>query len=161
MQSELFHFPVTTVWHVFTDGAGPRKYNDQVNLGLGFAVICDSELIHDYSNVIQNPDGTNILAEFLAIYAALEYAAHHAPAGAGIAIWCDCEYVVDSLKGFVPVRKDHLVGVYGLIKDAMLELGGRVVFNFVPREENTIADMLSKQGFPVKEKKKKGQETIS
>lgn len=157
--ADLFQFPVETVWHVFTDGAGPRKYNDQVNLGLGFAVINDSELIFEFSKVVQDPNGTNILAEFLAIHAAMEYAVLNAPANAGVAVWCDCEYVVDSLKGFCAVRKEHLVPVYDMIKDSMLELGGRVVFNFIPREENKLADLLSKQGFP--DKKKKGQEISS
>ena len=116
-------------------------------MGTGYVLVDEwGEELFGVSSFIQSNNSTNILAEMLAIESAL-CAIKSLQCGFNWVVWCDCEYVVHSCDRPDLVRKSHLIPVMNRIQSLMDDLRRLVVVKYIPREENTFADVLSKKMF--------------
>ena len=86
---------------------------------------------------------TNNVAEYVAAICALEWVTRHGHAGE-VRLVGDSELVVRQMNGEYRVRAEHLLPY----RDRLAQLASgfrKVEFRWVPREENTRADELSKR----------------
>lgn len=149
MNSEKYfkNTPEGGVCFAFCDGAGPRVRNARKCMGTG-AVLLDQfgTVFFEGSWLHFSDKSTNVLAEFLAIEDTLR-AIEAYQSNCGWVVYCDNEYVVDAVAGYAPVRKPHLEPVMARIAASVIRLRGLVRVMWLPREQNNMADKLSKAGF--------------
>jgi ribonuclease HI len=90
-----------------------------------------------------SPHSTNNVAEYAGATHALEWLVHQGYAGE-VVVYGDSELVVRQMNGEYEVRAEHLKAYH----DHLAQLAARfsrAEFHWIPREENTRADALSKQ----------------
>lgn len=97
---------------------------------------------------------TNNIAEYTAVVGALEWFRDNAtmmqcnnpPAGeAGETIYqffLDSKLVVNQLNGLYKVKENHLRELILKVRGLEQEIGGRIYYSLIPREENFEADVL-------------------
>lgn len=93
-------------------------------------------------------DMTTNVAEYGGLIGALELAEAHVPNGDIVEVRGDSQLVVRQVNGQYRVKKQHLVPYVSRAKEMIERLRARgisVILNWVPREENTQADELSKK----------------
>jgi len=56
--------------------------------------------------------------------------------------YLDSELIVRQLKGEYKIKNEGLKPLYWQIRELIMEFGGKVSFNHIPREQNTEADRL-------------------
>lgn len=131
----------------YTDGAclgnpGP--------MGIGVVIYRDGVMVEQLSEWIG--EGTNNVAEYRAIIKALETA--HSMGETAVHIKSDSELVVKQLNREYKVRDP---GLSPLRKEVdRLCHGMKVSFEHIPREKNSKADALSKEGAELGLKRGKG-----
>ncbi|MBI5046567.1 ribonuclease HI family protein [Candidatus Micrarchaeota archaeon] len=130
----------------FTDGAclgnpGP--------MGIGIVVYRDGMIVEELSEYIGH--GTNNIAEYTAIIKALETV--HSMGDIEVHIKSDSELIVRQLNNEYKVKDPKLAP----LKEAVDKLcnGIKVSFEHIPREKNSIADGLSKEGAEIGKKREK------
>lgn len=124
-----------------TDGAargnpGPSSY--------GF-VIKDAKsgaILHQEGKVLEN--GTNNVAEYTGVLAALEYVHkyYNAKAPHQIKVIADSLLIIQQLSGRFKVKHPRLQSLYQEIK-ALETMIGDVIYQHVYREQNFLADRLA------------------
>ena len=123
-----------------TDGASRGNPGPSA---IGFIIKTDAGVIlHQEGKVLLN--GTNNIAEYMAVYAALEYVKNHFSKKAPhkIEIICDSQLIAKQLSGSYKVKNPSLKEIYKKIKH-LEEVLGNVSYKNVPRAENFIADKLA------------------
>jgi len=99
---------------------------------------------------------TNNQAEYKAVIEALKWVANlpnHIPGMQGngrigngdnleIEFFLDSELVVEQLNQRYKIKNEDLKPLFWQIRDLVMELGGKVSFKYIPREQNKIADKL-------------------
>ncbi|MFN7991121.1 MAG: ribonuclease HI family protein [Candidatus Micrarchaeia archaeon] len=121
----------------FTDGA---SLGNPGPMGIGIVIYRDGLVIEELSEYIGS--GTNNIAEYTAIIKALETA--RSIGEMEVHIKSDSELVVRQLNNEYRVKDPKLVP---LKKDVeRLCSGIKVSFEHIPREKNSAADTLSKEG---------------
>lgn len=120
---------------IHTDGACSGNPGP---MGAGVAIYKGGRLIREISRAIGN--GTNNIAEYTAVKIGLEEAIS---LGAdAVEVRTDSRLVVQQLSGKFRVKSPHLRRLKGEIEG--LSSGLEVHYMWVPREENALADRLSK-----------------
>lgn len=104
------------------------------------------EVIHTYKECIGK--ATNNEAEYKAIIKALEILSkstwlkeNNSPENEVICR-LDSQLVVEQLKGNYKVKQEHLNGFVDRVKELLREFNLNISFNYVPREQNKVADKL-------------------
>ena len=59
-----------------------------------------------------------------------------------IAFYLDSELVVEQLNQRYKLKNEGLKPLFWQVRDLIMQLGGRVTFSYIPREQNKIADKL-------------------
>lgn len=118
---------------VFTDG-GSR--GNPGPAGIGVFILPDVK----FGKYIGQ--ATNNQAEYTAVLEALKYLKENIKEDCIIKFSLDSQLVVEQLNGNYKLKHDGLKPLFWQIRDLILVLGGRVVFNHVLREKNKIADEL-------------------
>lgn len=140
--------PDNGICFAFCDGAGPRVREARKCMGTGVVLIDQGgSVFYESSYLHFSEHSTNILAEMLALEDTLRAIEAYGIKDAGWVIFNDNEYVVDAACGYTPVRKPHLVPVMERVHAAIIRLRGLVVVKWMSRDENNLADKLSKSGF--------------
>ena len=122
---------------IHTDGA---SLGNPGPMGAGVAVYKDGKLVKEISEYLGN--GTNNIAEYTAVIHALETA--HEMDEKEVVIRSDSQLLVRQMNGEYKVRDPNLKKLRFRIQG--LCVGIKVTFEHIPREENKIADKLSKKG---------------
>lgn len=123
---------------VFSDG-GAR--GNPGPAGIGFVIKADNgNLVFEKGEYIG--EATNNIAEYTAILRALEYIKDHKLEIDSIVANLDSELVVRQLNQIYKVKDEKLKKLYLEVRELVMELGGSVTFNHIPRSQNAIADKL-------------------
>ena len=85
---------------------------------------------------------TNNIAEYQAIVAGLLWVKENIKEDSQIECYLDSQLVVEQLKGNYKMKNEGLKPLYWQARSLIMDLGGKVIFNYVPREENKEADAL-------------------
>lgn len=126
----------------WTDG-GARGNPGPAGFGV---VICDEtgETIEEISEYLG--ETTNNQAEYQAVVTALSRI-KELSGGEAVTVHArlDSELVVRQLAGQYKVKNEGLKPLYWQIRDLVMELGGQVQFQHIPRRENKRADELANE----------------
>ncbi len=140
---------------VYFDGACSENGRMDADTGIGYWAHdedTDKELfrVSEYGG-----KGTNNTAEYKALIKALEKLIELGVSGKRIIVQGDSQLVIKQVFGGWKCNHDHLIKLrdqaWGLIE----RLGGAVKGEWIPREQNAVADSLSKEGI------KKGESMTS
>jgi ribonuclease HI len=121
----------------YTDGACSGNPG---RMGIGIVVYRNGKKIGEVSESIG--DGTNNIAEYTAIIRAIEFA--RLQEERELHIRTDSELVVKQLTGKYRIKDKKLKLLYGQI--FCLSEGMKIIYEHIPREQNSEADKLAKKG---------------
>ena len=122
---------------IFSDG-GARGNPGPAGIGV---VIRDDGQIHEISEYIGQ--ATNNQAEYQAVIKALDWISGNIKeTDFNIEFFLDSQLVVEQLNGRYKLKNEGLKPLFWQIRELIIKLGGRVSFNYIPREKNKEADKL-------------------
>jgi ribonuclease HI len=106
-------------------------------------------LVENCGVVAKGPSATNNLAEYTAVTKALEWAAQHLEPGQDIVVRTDSQLVVNQLNGVWEVRSQKIWPLHQQAKLALAQLrrSHQVKLDWVPREQNSEADRLTRVAY--------------
>lgn len=133
---------------VYTDGA---CFGNPGTMGIGIVVYKNKKLIKKISEYIGK--GTNNIAEYIAVLKALEYVKKSNEKK--VEIRSDSELLIKQMNNEYKVKKQHLKELKTEIN--RIKEGIETKFKWVKREENSIADELSKNAIFEKQKQDTNQ----
>lgn len=87
-------------------------------------------------------EGTNNFAEYTAIIKALEWCKENNKTDSVIECFLDSQLVVEQLNQRYKLKNEGLKPLFWQVRGLVMDLGGKVSFAYVPREENKEADAL-------------------
>ncbi|MCL5795049.1 MAG: ribonuclease HI family protein [Patescibacteria group bacterium] len=90
---------------------------------------------------------TNNQAEYTGVLKALEYLVNKFSAtekkeGIEIKFFLDSQLIVEQMNGRYKIKNEGLKPLFWQIRGLIMDLGGKVTFSHVPREQNSLADEL-------------------
>ncbi len=126
------------VYELYTDGAS--KGNPGYS-GIGFVIKKEGCIIEEKSEYIGIT--TNNVAEYTALLRGLERA--HELGIKNIRVFSDSELMVKQINGIYSIKNEKLKGLAAKIMHLITTFDS-FVLKHIPREENKLADKLSKDG---------------
>ena len=128
---------------VFFDGA-VEPTNPGGTGSYGFAVFDQNKILYTESIIIGKGEGiTNNLAEYSGLLHALQWLYKNDYQEQEIIIYGDSKLVIEQMTGRWRIKKGVYVPVAVRCQEALKHFT-KISFQWIPREENTIADALSK-----------------
>ena len=118
-----------------TDGA---CFSNPGPMGIGVVITRGGKRIKEISEFLGK--GTNNIAEYAAVLRALEFAKKLGETE--VEIRSDSQLIVKQLKGEYKIKAPHLRELKHRILETAKEI--KLSFKWVPREQNALADKLSK-----------------
>src|SRR3990167_8645994 len=117
---------------IYTDG-GARGNPGPAGAGI---VFCDDkkQIKHKISRYLG--EMTNNQAEYRAVILALDYIEQEKIQFDEIYFYLDSQLVVEQLNQRYKIKNQGLKPLFWEIREKILKLGGKINFEFVPREEN-------------------------
>ena len=133
---------------VYTDG-GARGNPGPAAIGV---YIIDHEGKEILRKGKQIGEATNNTAEYSAVIEALKWIKENIESVLNISnpnlqFYLDSSLVVNQLNGIFKVKQKHLRELLLQVKLLEQEVGGKILYNFIPREKNIIADSLVNNSF--------------
>lgn len=133
---------------VYTDG-GARGNPGPAAIGV---YIIDSEGKEILRMSKQIGEATNNIAEYTAVIEALKWIKENISSGIkttelNFQFYLDSSLVVNQMNGIFKVKQKHLRELLLKVKILEQEVGGKILYNFIPREKNKIADFLVNNSF--------------
>lgn len=133
---------------VYTDG-GARGNPGPAAIGV---YIIDSEGKEILRMSKQIGEATNNVAEYTAVIEALKWVKENILSSMkttelNFQFYLDSSLVVNQMNGIFKVKQKHLRELLLQVKMLEQEVGGKILYNFVPREKNKIADFLVNNSF--------------
>lgn len=129
---------------IYSDG-GAR--GNPGHAGIGFLIFEGSSLVFAYQKYIGQT--TNNVAEYSAVYEALNYLNLQQKNTQNISLYLDSELVVKQLSGIYKIKKPHLIVLCQKVQQLIFQLQKqglkKISFYHIPREENKQADYLVNQ----------------
>lgn len=135
---------------VFSDG-GAR--GNPGPAGIGVVIRFGEDDVKHISKYIG--EKTNNQAEYTAVIEALKWLIKNPPSTLDnenaeeedweIEFFLDSQLVVEQLNGRYKIKNEGLKPLYSEIRELIMDLGGKVSFRYIPREENVEADKLVNQ----------------
>ena len=132
---------------IFTDGA---SLGNPGPMGVGIVIYREGIIVEELSEYIG--EGTNNIAEYSAVIKALETV--HSMGEMEAHVKSDSQLIVRQLNGEYKVKDPDLRPLYERV--IHLCKGLKVHFEHIPREHNTEADKLSKEGAEIGKKRSGG-----
>lgn len=107
-----------------------------------FVVIIDGDIIYEESKFLGK--ATNNVAEYKGARQAMRWLKENEKNYVGLTInfFLDSQLVVNQLNGEYKIKNRNLIPLAREIKKLQKEIDGQIVFNFVRRDKNKIADRL-------------------
>jgi ribonuclease HI len=137
--------------YIFTDGA---SFGNPGPMGIGIVIKKNGTVLKEISEYIG--EGTNNIAEYTAVIRALEYAKEKGEKE--VHLRSDSQLIIRQLTGDYRTKDPKLKPLKRRIDLLLKEMN--VVFEHIPREQNSEADELSKKAAE-KGKKKQTKKTSS
>lgn len=130
---------------IFTDGGsrgnpGPAAY--------GFVAFNEKKKIFSGSQYLGI--ATNNQAEYKGVVGALQYVLSIVLKNKNetypeINFFLDSKLIVEQMNGNYKIKNEDLKPLYWQIREMILKLGGKITFDYIPREKNKEADKLVNQ----------------
>ncbi len=132
----------------YFDGAC-EPINPYGNMGLGAVLLKDNEVIFKHSEFVPaSKHNSNNVAEYMALEKILIYIRDTTLIEQKIFIYGDSKMVIMQMKGTWRIKNGIYVKTAKvcqcILKEIEHEIGKNIVFNWIPRELNQLADDLSK-----------------
>ena len=132
----------------YFDGAC-EPFNPGGTAAFGAVVFKDGQRIFERSEIFRPPPGkeaetSNNVAEYLGLIAALDYLRQQGMTGEYITIKGDSMLVIKQMQGQWRIKKGFYVPL-AIDAKHMLSNFPNVRFEWIPREQNELADELSKR----------------
>ncbi len=121
---------------IHSDG-GSRGNPGPAGIGVVIEYVGQTQKIAEYIG-----EATNNQAEYQAIVAGLLWVKENIKEDRQIECYLDSQLVVEQLKGNYKMKNEGLKPLYWQARGLIMDLGGKVTFNYVPREQNKEADAL-------------------
>ncbi len=140
---------------VYTDGACDNTGSGNVGRAIGLGIVLQVGSEYRILEAVHGEPGTSNVAEWLALYRGLAHVAALANTpefrepGATIVMRLDSQLVVNQMNRVWLVNDPTLANYFrGCVEmESMIaKLGHHISFVWIPREQNDIADQLSKIG---------------
>ena len=113
----------------------------------GWVAYVGGEKIHEECAVVcSGPGATNNVAEYSAVIAALEWLVQEGYIKEKIRVRSDSQLCMYQLDGVYAVRSERIRPLYEKAKSLSRKFR-KVTFEWVPREENQVADALSRKAY--------------
>ena len=112
----------------------------------GYVVYADDCWTHEANGIRNVPEGTNNIAEYAAVIEALGYLAGMGLTRDLVEIRTDSRLIVNQCNGYWGVHTDHLELLLNEVRDLERRFM-RVRYCWIPREQNELADLLSKAAY--------------
>ncbi|PIU35125.1 ribonuclease H [Candidatus Shapirobacteria bacterium CG07_land_8_20_14_0_80_39_18] len=133
---------------IYTDG-GARGNPGPAAIGV-YVVDSDGKEILRKSKQIG--EATNNIAEYRAVIEALEWIKKNFQSTSKVSdlnfqFYLDSSLVVNQLNGIFKVKQSHLRDLLLQVRKLEQEIGGKILYNFIPREKNKTADFLVNNSF--------------
>lgn len=128
---------------VFTDG-GAR--GNPGPAGIGVVIKNDNQTVFSYGGYIGKT--TNNVAEYQALKTAFEWLENNPDQLSGIEkidCFLDSLLIASQLSGKYKIKAPHLAKIASAIKEKERQLGIKVTYQHIPREQNSQADALVNQ----------------
>jgi len=119
---------------VYSDG-GSRGNPGPAGIGI---VIGKENTISKYIG-----PATNNQAEYTAVIEALKWLAENKTGDIEVEFYLDSQLVVEQLNQRYKLKNEGLKPLFWQIRDLVMKIGGRVSFQYIPREKNKEADKLA------------------
>jgi ribonuclease HI len=133
---------------ILTDGACEPRNPGGVPT-YGFVIYRGKEKLAEESGLAEDPwtqRASNNVAEYVALMKALEKIRLLQLEDSEIEVRADSRLLVQQINGVYAVKAPRLVPLHRRVKD-MLAHFKKIRFRWIPREENTEADALSKAAY--------------
>lgn len=127
------------ILNIFTDGAS--RGNPGL-AGAGVAIYHEGKLFDTISSYLGKK--TNNEAEYLAVIRALEYIKERKLGVSRINLFADSQLVVKQLMGQYKVKAPTIIPLYKQVQELKGDI--EMKFNWIRREENSVADELANKG---------------
>jgi ribonuclease HI len=122
---------------IFSDG-GARGNPGPAGIG---AVIKLQDKTYKIANFIG--EATNNQAEYQAVIVALSWIKENVKdESLEIECFLDSELIVEQLNQRYKLKNEGLKPLFWQVRDLIMQLGGKVTFKYIPREQNKTADYL-------------------
>ena len=126
---------------IFTDGG---SINNPGPAAIAFVIYLDNKLIQRYSSKIGI--NTNNFAEYSALFKSLEWVKENFLDNIDkISVFSDSNLMVNQLNGLFRVKNADIREFVIKIRVLEGEINTPVVYNYIPREQNSLADSLVKK----------------
>lgn len=126
---------------IYTDGG---SLNNPGPAASAFVIYLDSKLFYQSSSPIGV--NTNNFAEYTAVVKALEWLIKNKlPAVSGATLHSDSSLLVNQLNGMFKVKNATIREFVFKIRSLEQELNVPIVYKYIPREQNRLADSLVKK----------------
>ena len=131
---------------VYVDGAC-EPINPRGIATFGFVIIggSGSNMKRD-CDVVEGEEASNNVAEYTALIAALRWLLDNGMVDVPVVVKSDSQLLANQMNGFYEVRAPRLIEVHRQATDIALQFEGLKIV-WIPREENRIADALSKDAY--------------
>ncbi|MEM0287233.1 MAG: ribonuclease HI [Nitrososphaerota archaeon] len=111
-----------------------------------FVVYENREKLHEQADIVGQGEGfSNNVGEYAALLAALRWLLEN-NLTSGIEIKSDSRLLVNQMNGVWKVRRGYYIKTLEQVKEVLKEFQN-IKFIWIPREENTEADMLSRMAY--------------
>lgn len=129
------------IFTIHTDG-GSR--NNPGEAAIGVVIDLNEKTLHEFGKSIGI--ATNNVAEYTAVVQALTYMSTIEKTGDyEIHFILDSQLVVNQLNGIFKIKDTHLRELAFSVRRLEQEVGGRITYSSVPREQNKRADFFVNQ----------------
>lgn len=120
---------------IYTDG-GAR--GNPGPAAIGVVIYENDTMLTQFGKKIG--ETTNNVAEYQAVIEALRYVKNHKMNVTEISFFLDSKLVVSQLNGVFKVKQEHLRAMINTIRVLEKEVGERITYTHVFREQNSLAD---------------------
>jgi ribonuclease HI len=112
----------------------------------GVVVYTGKTVVYLSGDVGSGPEMSNQVAEYHAVFKALEYLAERELTKEEIVVYTDSQLVAYQMNGIWAARRGMYLGTYLKVKK-VAECFTHLRFQWIPREENEKADGLSRRAY--------------
>lgn len=138
-------------FEIFSDG-GSRGNPGPAGVGIVIKQIGEntSEQVEPIEISEYIGEATNNQAEYTAVVYAFEWIKKNTKDDVEIQFFLDSQLVVEQLNGNYKMKNEGLKPLFWQIREMILDLGGKVSFKHIPREQNKEADALVNKALDMK-----------
>ena len=112
---------------------------------VGVVIQTETKIIAEFGKTIG--ETTNNVAEYTGIIEALEFIKSNLGSKHEIQFYLDSTLVVNQLNGLFKIKDARLRELVMTIRFLEEEIGGKIMYSSIPREQNRRADLLVNQAF--------------